>query len=713
MRPCIQRRLPPCPSRAQLTDFPFLPLDETGFQVTVYERRASPGGIWDLDPLGLVGAKHRSGQNRLQHTRDRERFPATLVFDKRGTPLITWSRAAAAAFRGEAIKPGTAETEEAKRRPPSAIYEGLRTNIPCDLMSLRDTPFRHDAPLFPHRAQVLDYIQDVARTAGLHVPEAPEKSVSRESASAVHAIAGKSSAHDVDVRFQTRVTSLYRSVAGQGADSWTDGVKPGSKWSIVSERLVASDEESEGIAKPPSGTKERVDEYDHVIVASGRCNTPSLPFIPGLWNFRGTVLHSAWYRTPYVFARKNVIVVGNASSGFDICREMAGKVCRVLPFPEPWERENSPFLASLCNSVSPEEATEAWVAGKGSQRYGGRVVQSVRDVNSPPALDYDPRDPASPEWARRIRVVPRIDHIEPPDEEAGSSTGKIFFTDGSHLDDVDVIIFATGFYYEIPFLDQTKPPFNTHPIMPQLTQSTGPPESQPAKEPTFPSVDDVPNGLATDQDMGLEESEPDGAAASLSPKAEKELAQYIQQHQNGHPFHRLWPTASGLQNLDQWQLFYRYDDSLAILGLPLRIVPFPLTQAQARYLLQYWAGKSPPLSKIDPSLPSTDEKRWVYRPATTSQEENVEVAESKDAQVPDAPPDNRIQHDLGGALGDISYVNGLVRHINPSAHAVEGGSSNGLGDDADRQPENWDLIPVWRQERRLHGKSLRRRELGY
>lgn len=653
-----------------------------GYHVTVYERRARCGGLWDLDRLDLLQAPGPSAARPHQ-----ERFPATLVFDKYGAPMITWSRAAAAAARGEKMTPGLAEAEEAARRPPSAIYEGLRTNIPSDLMSFRDVPFPDDAPLFPQRIQVMGYLQALARKLGLEPPLPPGQ---RNGTTAMaDAAVGSLDTDKVDMRFLTRVKTLYRSTQGRGADS-VDGLKLGTKWTIVSE-AVAPTEEKEGILIPG----ERVDVFDHVIVASGRCNTPALPFVPGLWNFRGKVLHSAWYRHPYAFAHLNVVVVGNASSGFDICREMVGKVARTLPLPEAWEKKSSPFSASLVDDVSPEAATAAWVAGCGSEAYGGRVVQSVLDYDRPPGLDFDPRDPSSPAWARRIRVVPRIDHIDPPDEGGGRSTGKIYFADGRCLEDVDVIIFATGYYYEFPFIDQTKAPFSTRPLLPLPSSKTAMVE------------DGIGDGHFAQETSG-------GYKNAVSPKAIQQLALYMQERQNGRPFHRLWPTASGLQNMDEWQLFYRYDESLAFLGMPLRIVPFPLTQVQSRYILQYWAGLSPRLTKLNPNTPPTDVNRWAYRPAPIprSEESWAQADAAARTKVPDAPPNNLTQHDIG-TPSDIRYLDGLIRHINPSAEPVPSVSGNGMGDGATRLPERWDLVPVWRQERRAHGKTLRRRELGY
>jgi hypothetical protein len=45
----------------------------------------------------------------------------------------------------------------------------------------------------------------------------------------------------------------------------------------------------------------------------------------------------------------------------------------------------------------------------------------------------------------KISVKPAIDRLDP-------RTGRVFFTDGSYLDDIDHIIYGTGYTFSFPFL---------------------------------------------------------------------------------------------------------------------------------------------------------------------------------------------------------------------------------------------------------------------
>jgi cation diffusion facilitator CzcD-associated flavoprotein CzcO len=61
---------------------------------------------------------------------------------------------------------------------------------------------------------------------------------------------------------------------------------------------------------------------DQVIVASGYEHTPFLPDWDGRDRFRGRLLHSADYRNPESFRRRDVLVVGPGCSGMEIAYDL-------------------------------------------------------------------------------------------------------------------------------------------------------------------------------------------------------------------------------------------------------------------------------------------------------------------------------------------------------------------------------------------------------
>lgn len=60
-----------------------------------------------------------------------------------------------------------------------------------------------------------------------------------------------------------------------------------------------------------------------VIAATGGFNNPYIPGIPGMAGFKGSLLHSAEYRSPQPFAGKRVVVVGAGNSAVQIAHELA------------------------------------------------------------------------------------------------------------------------------------------------------------------------------------------------------------------------------------------------------------------------------------------------------------------------------------------------------------------------------------------------------
>src|SRR3979411_699970 len=60
----------------------------------------------------------------------------------------------------------------------------------------------------------------------------------------------------------------------------------------------------------------------HVVMATGVSGIPSLPDIPTLGNFAGTILHSSQYQDSEAWKDKRVIVVGTGNSGHDIAQDL-------------------------------------------------------------------------------------------------------------------------------------------------------------------------------------------------------------------------------------------------------------------------------------------------------------------------------------------------------------------------------------------------------
>jgi cation diffusion facilitator CzcD-associated flavoprotein CzcO len=145
--------------------------------------------------------------------------------------------------------------------------------------------------------------------------------------------------------------------------------------------------------------------YDAVIVANGHFIVPYIPPMPGIkeWAAQhpGRISHSKYYRKSEDFAGKKVIVVGNSASGADVSAQIA-ELCQ------------KPLLWST-RSQSMFSATHG-TAGEDQKR---------REV--------------------------------PPIKQFLAGSRGVLFEDGTEEHNIDAVVFATGYFYSLPFLQDVEP----------------------------------------------------------------------------------------------------------------------------------------------------------------------------------------------------------------------------------------------------------------
>jgi len=64
--------------------------------------------------------------------------------------------------------------------------------------------------------------------------------------------------------------------------------------------------------------EETVEDYDHVVVASGHFSTPNVPYYPGFESFKGRVLHAHDFRDALEFKDQDLLILGTSYSAEDI-----------------------------------------------------------------------------------------------------------------------------------------------------------------------------------------------------------------------------------------------------------------------------------------------------------------------------------------------------------------------------------------------------------
>jgi dimethylaniline monooxygenase (N-oxide forming) len=196
--------------------------------------------------------------------------------------------------------------------------------------------------------------------------------------------------------------------------------------------------------------------FDAVVVASGRFHRPVVP--AGLAQFRGELLHTYDYPGKEAYRGRRVLVYGNGVSGHEVSSDIAEAEQVVSAYRKPRY-----VLQKVVRGVSSDWQWYTHIAALQRamlprEEVGRRLTERVL------AVAGNPRDFGAPapdpnifvaghslaqsylEQVRAGRIVCRPDI-------AGVDGRSITFTDGSR-ETVDVVICATGYALDIPYLPQ-------------------------------------------------------------------------------------------------------------------------------------------------------------------------------------------------------------------------------------------------------------------
>ncbi|GAM42160.1 hypothetical protein TCE0_043f15875 [Talaromyces pinophilus] len=327
---------------------------QAGLDVTVFERNDKPGGVWLYD----------------------EKKPAEPPYTV--TKPLETAHALCPWYKEENQQDGIVSAEDAlKHAPPGACYEGLTNNFSLITIELKDLPWLWDIPITT--AECLD--------------NASEWTTHRNILRYVQNAASQARMED-RVHYRTLVERVK---------------KEGDKWKVTTGILTPTVSES---AEELFHISHRKWEFDAVVVASGHYNTPRLPSIPGLVEWReaypARVEHSKSYRHPEQYAGKNILLVGAGTSSTEIARELGSVV------------------------------KEMYQSGRGSP------------FDLP--LDF------IPENCHRVAEIESFGTLQKSTEGAetaeGHLPGKVTLKDGTTLDDIDIVIVCTGYHFAYPFLPE-------------------------------------------------------------------------------------------------------------------------------------------------------------------------------------------------------------------------------------------------------------------
>lgn len=290
----------------------------------------------------------------------------------------------------------------------ASIYKSVIINTSKEMMCFSDFLIPDHYPNFMHNSQVMEYFRLYAKEFGLLKY----------------------------IQLKTAVCSVKKR-----PDFPTTG-----QWEVVTE--------SEG--------KKETTVFDGVMVCSGHHTNAHLPLesFPGIEKFKGQYFHSRDYKDPQHFTGKRVIVIGIGNSGGDLAVEISHTAKQVFlstrrgawvlnrvgdhgyPIDVLLSSRFKYYIKSLCG----ESLQNTYMEKKMNQRFDHAMFglkPKHRPLSQHPTINDDLPN----------RVISGSVKVKGNVKEF-TETAAIF-EDGSREDDIDVVIFATGYSFAFPFLEDS------------------------------------------------------------------------------------------------------------------------------------------------------------------------------------------------------------------------------------------------------------------
>jgi hypothetical protein len=179
-----------------------------------------------------------------------------------------------------------------------------------------------------------------------------------------------------------------------------------------------------------------------------------MPDYPGLERFQGEVRHSVTYRSPEEFKGKRVLIIGAGNSGVDIACDAARAAdaafisvrrgYRFVPkhvFGVPTDLFLSGLVRPPRGVALPTDPSEMVDALTGDLTRFGLPAPDHKLLESHPIMN-----------SQILHYLAHGDLLAKRDVVAFTPTGARF-ADGSEAA-LDLVLFATGYEYRLPFLDE-------------------------------------------------------------------------------------------------------------------------------------------------------------------------------------------------------------------------------------------------------------------
>ncbi|XP_011826204.1 PREDICTED: dimethylaniline monooxygenase [N-oxide-forming] 2 isoform X1 [Mandrillus leucophaeus] len=290
----------------------------------------------------------------------------------------------------------------------ASIYQSVVTNTSKEMSCFSDFPMPEDFPNFLHNSKLLEYFRIFAKKFDLLKY----------------------------IQFQTTVLSVRKC-----PDFSSSG-----QWKVVTQ----------------SNGKEQSAVFDAVMVCTGHHFLPHIPLksFPGIERFKGQYFHSRQYKHPDGFEGKRILVIGMGNSGSDIAVELSKNAAQVFISTRhgtwvmsrvsedgyPWDSVFHTRFRSMLRNVLPRTVVK-WMIEQQMNRWFNHENYGLEPQNKyimkEPVLNDDV---PSRLLCGAIKVKSTVKEL--------TETSAIF-EDGTVEENIDVIIFATGYSFSFPFLEDS------------------------------------------------------------------------------------------------------------------------------------------------------------------------------------------------------------------------------------------------------------------
>ncbi|XP_008059693.1 dimethylaniline monooxygenase [N-oxide-forming] 3 [Carlito syrichta] len=290
----------------------------------------------------------------------------------------------------------------------ASIYRSVFTNSSKEMMCFPDFPYPDDFPNFMHNSKLQEYITAFAK----------EKNLLKY------------------IQFKTFVSSVNKcldfSITGQ--------------WEVTTEK---------------DGKRESA-VFDAVMICSGHHVYPKLPkeSFPGLKHFKGKCFHSRDYKEPGIFQGKRVLVIGLGNSGCDIATELSHTakqviissrsgswvMSRVWDDGYPWDMVFITRFETFLKNKLPTAISDWWYMKQMNARF------KHENYGLMPLNGTVRKEPVFNDLLPACILCGTVS-IKPNVKEFTETSA--IFEDGTVLEAIDCVIFATGYDYAYPFLDDS------------------------------------------------------------------------------------------------------------------------------------------------------------------------------------------------------------------------------------------------------------------